>query len=101
MSSLTGITDHISMCSTIAFGNTFSDAIHTSSHSVHCALALWAMGADDEIIRTAYYKVDSTFQIPMFKSPEKITADNFNEHLGDDESVPLPVTCAWGADTPF
>lgn len=54
------------------------------NHSVHCALAQWAMGADEEIIKAAY-ALDSTLQIPKFKSPEKITADNFDEHLGDDE----------------
>ncbi|KAF8063378.1 hypothetical protein FPV67DRAFT_240286 [Lyophyllum atratum] len=54
------------------------------NHSAHYALALWALGADEEIIGAAY-KADSAFQLPKFDSPEKITVDNFHDHLGDDE----------------
>jgi len=55
------------------------------NHSTQYALALWAMGADDEILRAAYYDFEVKHQIPIFKSPERITTKNFNEHLGDDE----------------
>ncbi|KAG6913170.1 hypothetical protein DXG01_009085, partial [Tephrocybe rancida] len=54
------------------------------NHSVHYALALWALGADDEIINAAY-NLDCEYLLPRFNSPGKITATNFNEHLGDDE----------------
>ncbi|GLB42751.1 putative protein of unknown function (DUF4243) [Lyophyllum shimeji] len=54
------------------------------NHSVHCALASWAMGADEEIIKAAY-ALDCKMQLPKLKSPEPITAANFDEHLGDDE----------------
>ncbi|KAG6856957.1 hypothetical protein H0H87_011627 [Tephrocybe sp. NHM501043] len=54
------------------------------NHSVHYTLALWALGADDEIIKAAY-TTDCTYLLPKFKSPENITTKNFSEHLGDDE----------------
>ncbi|KAG6808052.1 hypothetical protein H0H92_005568 [Tricholoma furcatifolium] len=54
------------------------------SHSVHYALALWALGADDEIIRAAY-ESECVYLLPKFESPGSITTENFNEHLGNDE----------------
>ncbi|KAG6855853.1 hypothetical protein H0H87_010005 [Tephrocybe sp. NHM501043] len=54
------------------------------NHSVHYTLALWALGADDEIIKAAY-EIECEYLIPRFKSPGSITTENFNEHLGDDE----------------
>lgn len=54
------------------------------SHSVHSALALWALGADREIIQAGYDLV-CEYLLPRFTSPEKITAENFKQHLGDDE----------------
>ncbi|KAG6907556.1 hypothetical protein DXG01_008438 [Tephrocybe rancida] len=58
--------------------------IEFNSHSVHHTLALWALGADDEIIN-ASYNDDCVYLLPRFNSPGNITAKNFNEHLGDDE----------------
>ncbi|KAG6828244.1 hypothetical protein H0H92_008678 [Tricholoma furcatifolium] len=55
------------------------------NHSVHTALAQWALGADHEIIQ-AMYDHDAPFLLPRFNSPEKITDDNFNKHLGDDDA---------------
>ncbi|KAG5721543.1 hypothetical protein E4T56_gene13069 [Termitomyces sp. T112] len=54
------------------------------NHSIHFALALWALGADNEIIQAAYDHECANL-LPRFNSPEKITAANLNEHLGDDE----------------
>ncbi|KAG6870719.1 hypothetical protein C0992_012608, partial [Termitomyces sp. T32_za158] len=55
-----------------------------SSHTVHTALALWALGADTEIIQAGYER-SCTYLLPRFGSPEKITVGNFNQHLGNDE----------------
>jgi len=44
------------------------------------------LGADAEVIRKHYEK-DCGHMKPLLKSPELITEDNFNEHLGDDRSV--------------
>ncbi|KAL0576647.1 hypothetical protein V5O48_005347 [Marasmius crinis-equi] len=53
------------------------------NHIAHRALAVWALGADGDIIQ-AGYETDSSYQRPAFESPEPITRDNFNEHLGDE-----------------
>ncbi|KAG6907554.1 hypothetical protein DXG01_008436, partial [Tephrocybe rancida] len=54
------------------------------NHSVHYTLALWALGADDETINAAY-NTGREYLLPRFNPPGRITAKNFNEHLGDDE----------------
>ncbi|KAG6876224.1 hypothetical protein C0992_000426 [Termitomyces sp. T32_za158] len=51
---------------------------------MHSALALWALGADTEIIQ-AGYEWNYELLLPRFSSPENITTENFNQHLGDDE----------------
>jgi Questin oxidase-like len=56
----------------------------TDSHVAHCALALWFLGADGDIINAAY-ELDCKVQRPAIKSPEAITAQNFTDHLGDDK----------------
>jgi len=53
------------------------------SHAAHRAIALWALGADADVIRKSY-ETDCGYEKPLLKSPELITEDNFNEHLGDD-----------------
>ncbi|KAG6833346.1 hypothetical protein H0H87_008522 [Tephrocybe sp. NHM501043] len=53
------------------------------NHAVHYTLALWALGADNEIIKAAY-NIDCAYLMPRFESPGEITAENFDEHLGDD-----------------
>ncbi|KAG6828245.1 hypothetical protein H0H92_008679 [Tricholoma furcatifolium] len=55
------------------------------NHSVHHALALWALGADHEIIQAAY-EHDTSYLLAKFDSPEKITDRNFLQHLGDDDA---------------
>lgn len=57
---------------------------HVHSHTIHHALALWALGADEEVLK-ASYKNSSGYQQPAFVSPEGITPQNFNEHLGDEK----------------
>lgn len=57
-----------------------------ASHTAHQALALWALGADEEILKVAY-KTSSEYQRPLVKPAEAITSRNFNDHLGDDRPV--------------
>ncbi|KAF9261894.1 hypothetical protein L218DRAFT_868820 [Marasmius fiardii PR-910] len=54
------------------------------NHIPHHVLAAWALGADKEVIQSIYDH-DITFQKPAFESPEPITRDNYNEHLGDEK----------------
>ncbi|KAH7911846.1 hypothetical protein BJ138DRAFT_1005742, partial [Hygrophoropsis aurantiaca] len=54
------------------------------NHVTHRALALYALGASGPVIE-GYYKADSTRQRPAFISPEDITTEKFNAHLGDDK----------------
>lgn len=51
------------------------------SHISHRLLALWVLGTDAAVIKGGYIK-DSSYQRAAFKSPEVITAANFNDHLG-------------------
>lgn len=56
------------------------------SHTAHQALALWALGADEGILKAAYEN-NSECQLPLVKPAEAITAVNFNDHLGDNRQV--------------
>ncbi|KAF9267186.1 hypothetical protein L218DRAFT_955664 [Marasmius fiardii PR-910] len=53
------------------------------NHIAHRVLAVWALGTDKEVIDTSYER-DSSYQRPAFESPEPITEENFNDHLGDE-----------------
>jgi hypothetical protein len=53
------------------------------NHIAHHILALWAFGANKDILEAAYQH-DIPMQRPAFASPEPITMENFNEHLGDE-----------------
>ena len=55
------------------------------SHASHRILALWALGADAEVIKDRYYKQDCTYQRRAIKTPEAITEENFYQHLGDEK----------------
>jgi hypothetical protein len=56
------------------------------SHAAHFALALWGLGAEEDIINAAY-KLDCGLNQdgPAFESPQAITAQNFKEHLGNEK----------------
>ncbi|KAL0570873.1 hypothetical protein V5O48_011084 [Marasmius crinis-equi] len=54
------------------------------NHLAHRAIAVWALGGSKDVIRKTF-EVDSKIQRPRFDSPEKITRDNFGEHLGDEK----------------
>ncbi|GLB42908.1 putative protein of unknown function (DUF4243) [Lyophyllum shimeji] len=62
----------------------FFDPRGFHNHVTHYLLALWAMGADAEIINAAY-KHESAMQKLDYESPEAITAENFRDHLGDEK----------------
>ncbi|KAH7922285.1 hypothetical protein BV22DRAFT_1131586 [Leucogyrophana mollusca] len=53
------------------------------NHITHRALALYALGASGPVIE-GLYKLDGANQRPAFKSPEEVTTENFNAHLGDE-----------------
>lgn len=52
------------------------------SHVTHQVLALWSLGAHQDLLRGSYSK-NIPLQRPMPEIPEAITSSNFNEHLGD------------------
>ncbi|KAH6905272.1 hypothetical protein BKA70DRAFT_1565248 [Coprinopsis sp. MPI-PUGE-AT-0042] len=54
------------------------------NHASHRAIALWAVGAQADIIHDGY-KRDCGYEKPAIQSPQRITDDNFDEHLGDDK----------------
>jgi hypothetical protein len=62
------------------------NSIHSSlfSHSIHHGLAIWALGAPAEAIKTAY-KANEEILKTAISPPESITDDNFHVHLGDDQ----------------
>lgn len=55
-----------------------------SSHASHRAIALWAIGANGDVIMDGYKK-DLLYEKPAIQSPASITEDNFGEHLGNDK----------------
>ncbi|OAX36710.1 hypothetical protein K503DRAFT_793258 [Rhizopogon vinicolor AM-OR11-026] len=61
----------------------FWNDIKFHNHVTHRALAIYALGGSGPIIE-AFYKQDIKIQRPAFVSPQPITADNFVEHLSDE-----------------
>jgi hypothetical protein len=55
-----------------------------NSHSLHHAMALWALGAPKEAIKTAY-DANRPLLKPAIPPVEVITASNFQDHLGKKE----------------
>ncbi|KAF9523339.1 hypothetical protein CPB83DRAFT_863095 [Crepidotus variabilis] len=53
------------------------------NHAPHRSLAEWTLGANGEEIRGSY-KQDWNYMKPPLDSPNAITWENFNDHLGDD-----------------
>ncbi|RPD56815.1 hypothetical protein L226DRAFT_469036 [Lentinus tigrinus ALCF2SS1-7] len=54
------------------------------NHASHQLLAIYQLGANGPLIDAAYEKQVKT-QRDAFKSPDRITHDNFHEHLGDED----------------
>ncbi|GLB42754.1 putative protein of unknown function (DUF4243) [Lyophyllum shimeji] len=55
-----------------------------SNHSSHRAIANWALGASDDVIK-AGYEYDCAHQRTALDAPEAITARNFKDHLEDGQ----------------
>ncbi|KAJ3784471.1 hypothetical protein GGU10DRAFT_357737 [Lentinula aff. detonsa] len=64
----------------------FFNDIGFHNHISHRLLALWALGADEEVLKAAF-KFDSMpdKERPAFSSPERITLANFHDHLRDEK----------------
>ncbi|KAJ7599286.1 hypothetical protein C8J56DRAFT_1040180 [Mycena floridula] len=60
----------------------FINEIGFHNHTAHHSLVIWALGGSGSVIEAAY-KQDTLETIPAFDSPEAITAENFQQHLGD------------------
>ena len=56
------------------------------SHAAHTVIALWALGANEEILNAAY-RYASSYLLPAFDSPSSIDEGNWKTHLGDEKSV--------------
>jgi hypothetical protein len=56
------------------------------SHTIHHALAIWALGASSEAIKASYKAYLKPLDAAR-TSPEKITEENFLAHLGDETYV--------------
>ncbi|KAJ8463757.1 hypothetical protein ONZ45_g17473 [Pleurotus djamor] len=60
----------------------FIDDFGRHNHTTHHILAIWALGANSEVIEAAY-KSNCEYQLAAFKSEGPITEANFLKHLGD------------------
>ncbi|KAF8998405.1 hypothetical protein BDQ17DRAFT_1428491 [Cyathus striatus] len=63
-----------------------SDGMSSSTRKsfiTHRALAVYALGADGDLIKKMYEK-DCGYEKGAFNSPKDITEENFMKHLGDD-----------------
>jgi hypothetical protein len=63
---------------------------HIFSHTAHHAVALWALGANEQALRKGY-ETDKSFQLDAIKASEEITKANWKQHLGEDRSVPTSI----------
>ncbi|KAG1773707.1 hypothetical protein EV702DRAFT_1243059 [Suillus placidus] len=61
----------------------FWNDIKFHNHVTHRALAIYALGGSGPVIE-AFYKKDIKVQRAAFVSPHPITAQNFVDHLGDE-----------------
>ncbi|KAJ8081515.1 hypothetical protein PM082_007360 [Marasmius tenuissimus] len=60
----------------------FYDDLGRHNHIAHHVIAVWALGAHEDIVRMGYDK-NEFLQQPKGSSPEPITEQNWIEHLGD------------------
>ncbi|KAL0576096.1 hypothetical protein V5O48_005870 [Marasmius crinis-equi] len=60
----------------------FYDELGRHNHISHHVLAVWALGAHQDIVRDGYDK-NENLQRPKGSSPEPITEENWIEHLGE------------------
>ncbi|KAF8915039.1 hypothetical protein CPB85DRAFT_1218283 [Mucidula mucida] len=62
----------------------FFNDMRFHNHVSHHVLAIWALGANKDLIQAAY-KYDIPIQKPAIKPPGVINELNFNDHLGVEE----------------
>ncbi|KAJ4501012.1 hypothetical protein C8R41DRAFT_280802 [Lentinula lateritia] len=63
----------------------FFNNIGFHNHISHRLLALWALGANKEVLKAAYESdSEPDKERPAFSSPEPITSANFRDHLRDE-----------------
>ncbi|KAJ3919546.1 hypothetical protein F5877DRAFT_39986 [Lentinula edodes] len=63
----------------------FNNIVAFDSHISHRLLALWALGANKEVLKAAYESdSEPDKERPAFSSPEPITSANFRDHLRDE-----------------
>lgn len=62
------------------------DWARVASHAAHRAFTLWALGADEGILKTAC-KTNSEYQLPLFKPAEMVTARNLNDRPWNDRQA--------------
>ncbi|KAG5634320.1 hypothetical protein H0H81_002425 [Sphagnurus paluster] len=55
------------------------------NHAPHAAIALWALGADHDVLQEAYVH-DCKLLEARYDSPGSITVDNVYDHLGDADA---------------
>ncbi|EEB87405.1 hypothetical protein MPER_15251, partial [Moniliophthora perniciosa FA553] len=60
----------------------FFDDFGRHNHISHHVLAVWALGAHEDVVRAGYDK-NEWIQRPRGSSPGPVTKENFNDHLGD------------------
>ncbi|KIY70562.1 hypothetical protein CYLTODRAFT_179273 [Cylindrobasidium torrendii FP15055 ss-10] len=61
----------------------FNRQLKFQNHIPHHLLAIWSFGANREALE-ATYKHELKEQTLIFDSPSNISAENYHEHLGDD-----------------
>ncbi|KAE9399698.1 hypothetical protein BT96DRAFT_1019364 [Gymnopus androsaceus JB14] len=61
----------------------FYNELRFHNHISHHLLALWALGANKEVLKVAY-EHDTKIQNPVRRASEVITVDNFHDHLEDE-----------------
>ncbi|KAF9019801.1 hypothetical protein BDZ89DRAFT_1072726 [Hymenopellis radicata] len=62
----------------------FFNDLRSHNHVSHHVLAIWALGANKDLIQAAY-KYDIPIQKPVIKPPGVVDESNFNDHLGAEE----------------
>ena len=56
------------------------------SHTAHAALARWSLGADETILDASYQRTAS-ITLPLFRSPQTVSRDNWKDYLADTQCV--------------
>ena len=54
------------------------------SHATHHLFAIYALGADEALLKAAY-ATHTVYLKPAFDSPNEITESNWKDHMGDEK----------------